>query len=168
MSFFYLIVIGSMPYPLSWVSLDFGGFVANNLIATLTSLIHYILTLMGFYMTKIVRVWPGGSIFCNLERIFFIPLQTEDMWSEFLLFDFDHFCSSLDRNGQWLGLFPDRPTTGRSWNDHLRTELCALIEVLRKLWQYYLSVLDDGPAKSDATQHYDRLRNEFTNANDLK
>lgn len=43
------------------------------------------------------------------------------------------------RHGQWLAVYPDKPTTGRSFRPGLRSERKALLQVLLSLWRNYQS-----------------------------
>lgn len=47
-----------------------------------------------------------------------------------------------NRHGQWLGIFPNKPTIGRTFRENFRSEKKALLQVLIALWQSFLE--DEG------------------------
>ncbi len=49
----------------------------------------------------------------------------------------------LLRKGQWLGLYPDRKSIGRSFYPGFRSERKALLQVLLYLWRCHREFLGD-------------------------
>ena len=46
-------------------------------------------------------------------------------------------------HGQWLGLYPDRATTGRTFRDGFRSERKALLQVLIALWRSHANAIGE-------------------------
>lgn len=65
-----------------------------------------------------------------------------------------------NRHGQWLGLYPGKPTVGRSFHPGLRSERKALLQVLIALWRSY--AIEIGEEKAHETLVQDIPLLEYT------